>query len=271
MVEMRQPEERFAREHLEPATGVRSAVAQQATADAVRDPRGQSPQPRVPPLRAPARQHLQVVLRSRCREALEQRRDVGRVVLAVAVQRRDPRVPRVPDAGRDRRALAAASRVTDEPQRRDPVAQSRELGGRGVVAAVVDVDDLVGAEACERGDDLRHQRLDVLRLVADGDDDRQAAVVGNCRHAGALERPAGARAPTAIRRVCDTDLKPALTARERAATRSKAGSRTGRGTVRRRLRPDARSAGSPAGRRGRASRAAGVTPPRACSRGPSRR
>ena len=54
----------------------------------------------------------------------EQRRDVGRVVLAVAVQRRDPLRPRRPHPGDDRGTLAAAGPVPPHHQRR-PLAAAR--------------------------------------------------------------------------------------------------------------------------------------------------
>ena len=44
------------------------------------------------------------------------------------------------------------------------------LGGR-IRRAVVDIDDLIGEAAVERGRNLRDQRNDVLRFVPDGNDD----------------------------------------------------------------------------------------------------
>ena len=63
--------------------------------------------------------------------------------------------------------------MTDKAQARKGAGE-RVNGGGGVVArAVIDIDDLVIERAVERGADLRHQRRDVRRLVAHGNDDGQ--------------------------------------------------------------------------------------------------
>ena len=78
-------------------------------------------------------------LRPRRLERGEERRDLGRVVLAVGVERHDRRraaVERVPEAGPQRRALAG---VRDLAQ--DGRAGRLGAGGRVVGRAVVDDDD----------------------------------------------------------------------------------------------------------------------------------
>ncbi len=63
--------------------------------------------------------------------------------------------------------------MADESQGREGRGERRDLGGGAVGAAIIDVDDLVGGDAIQRGADLGDQRRDVLGFVLDGDDDRE--------------------------------------------------------------------------------------------------
>src|ERR671928_199144 len=65
-----------------------------------------------------------------------QGRNVGRVVLAVAVERRDPASARGLDATADRGALAIAARVADQTQQRQGGLQPANLDDGRIVAAV---------------------------------------------------------------------------------------------------------------------------------------
>ena len=64
-------------------------------------------------------------------------------------------------------------RVAQQSQPRGLGHQPHDLGGGGVGAAVIDIEDLIGAPPVEGGADLGDQRRDVLGLVAYGDDDGQ--------------------------------------------------------------------------------------------------
>src|SRR3546814_12147593 len=73
-----------------------------------------------------------------CSSDLEdQLRNVGRIVLAVAVQRRDPRRPRGLDAGMDGGALAGIADVADEDRKSVVSGKSVpvrvDLGGRRIL------------------------------------------------------------------------------------------------------------------------------------------
>ena len=64
-------------------------------------------------------------------------------------------------------------RVAQQSQPRGLGHQPHDLGGGGVGAAIIDIEDLIGAPPVEGGADLGDQRRDVLGLVAYGDDDGQ--------------------------------------------------------------------------------------------------
>ena len=102
-----------------------------------------------------------------------QQGNVGGIVLAVAVERRDPGAARRLDAGADRRALAVAGAMADQPQPGEAAGEAGDLGGGRVGAAVVDIDDLIVERAIQRGADLGDERRDILGLVAHGNDDRK--------------------------------------------------------------------------------------------------
>jgi hypothetical protein len=63
--------------------------------------------------------------------------------------------------------------MAHEAKLRHPGLQPPDLGGRRIVAAVIDIDDLVPGDGIERGGDLGDQRGDVAGLVLDRNDDRK--------------------------------------------------------------------------------------------------
>ncbi len=170
VVEIRQIEKQCARKQLQPAPGVRGIVAEKPAADPVGYPRRRTLRPAVPPNSAIAGDQKRPSRRRRAGE-LPQFRNVGWIVLAVAVERRDPGCPRRPDAGTNRRALPAALRMAQQPQLRRLWRQPQDLGGSRIGAAVVHVNDLIGAYPVERGLDFGDQRRDVRGLVSYGDND----------------------------------------------------------------------------------------------------
>src|SRR3546814_7219107 len=108
-------EEGVALVQLRPASGVGCVVAQHPRADRIGPLRGPALAARVLAVDAPAGEQLHV--RRRLRAPCEQLRDVGRVVLAVAVEGGDPRAARGLHATADRGALAALRGVAQHPQR----------------------------------------------------------------------------------------------------------------------------------------------------------
>ena len=109
-------------------------------------------------------------------EGCNQRRKVGRIVLAVAVERRHDRRACRGDAGAHRRRLAARLRVPDLPQPRMLRHQAAQFVGGGVLRAVIDINDLEGA-ALQGGGDLGDQRRDIAGLVAHRHDHGNCGIV----------------------------------------------------------------------------------------------
>src|SRR2546430_4080630 len=108
-------------------------------------------------------------------------------------------------AGGERRRLAEVASQAHEPHRAVGGDQSLHYIPRAVGAAVVDEDDLVVApERLERGGEARVERLEVLPLVEDRQDDRDA-LAGAGAHPRAsqriTQRSANARAGTPTARV----------------------------------------------------------------------
>jgi len=104
-------------------------------------------------------------------EAGEQLGDVGRIVLAVAVERGDPRRAGMSNAGADRGALPALLRVVQHAQLRHFALQRLERGERAVLRIIVDEDRLELDPAAQRGHDFPQQGADVVLLVEDRHDD----------------------------------------------------------------------------------------------------
>ena len=100
----------------------------------------------------PAAHHVEALV-----ELGHEARDVGGVVLQVAVRGHDDLAPRVVEAGRERRGLAEVAAQAHARARggRAPRARAMRLGG-AVARAVVDEEDLVGpAQGLEARRELR--------------------------------------------------------------------------------------------------------------------
>jgi hypothetical protein len=137
--------------------------------EAVRDLRRQAPREPWVAARRPPPVHDVHVVGERAQDA----RDVGRVVLAVAVDRDEDLAARVLDAGGERRRLAVVARQPDDPEARLLGREGRQQRRAPVGAAVVDDDDLRRpVEAVEDLPQLLDEGDDVLLLVVDRDDDR---------------------------------------------------------------------------------------------------
>ena len=97
--------------------------------------------------------------------------DVGRVVLPVSVECRDPgRICRL-DACADRRTLPVTSRVTQQPHLRRSSRGPQDLGGGRIVATVIYEDNLITDQTVERGANFADERGDIFSLVLYRDDD----------------------------------------------------------------------------------------------------
>ena len=106
-----------------------------------------------------------------------QRRNKGRIVLAVAVERHHDGRVRHRDAGAHRRRLAAGLRVPDLPQPRPLRHQAAQFLLGRIARAVIDIDDLEGAALQRRGD-LGDQWRDIAGFVAHRHDHGYSARIG---------------------------------------------------------------------------------------------
>jgi hypothetical protein len=102
--------------------------------------------------------------------------DVGRVVLAVAIEGRDPWRARRLDAAQDRHALAAAPAMSNRAQPLEIASKASEFRRSLVVAAVIHVDNFIipghprqdPGEIVMQPPNFRRQRRQIGRLVAHG-------------------------------------------------------------------------------------------------------
>ena len=139
--------------------------------DGVEDLRRDPPRERVAALRLPARDEVVALV-----ELREQARDLGRVVLQVAVDRHDDVARRLGEAGVERGRLAEVPAQADDADVVVRVVEPRERAEGAVGRAVVDEDGLPGAAvAVERGRELVVEQRDAALLVVHGDDDRDHA------------------------------------------------------------------------------------------------
>src|SRR5215472_853085 len=172
MVEIRQVQKEGTWKNLKSATCVRCVIRENPATDRIGDIRGQALGPPIPALLAAARDHQWRIRRSLARQT-PQCGDVGRIVLPVAVQRRNPGCPRRPNTRAKRGTLSTISRVAQQPHLRNFAGDSRNLGNSPIAAAVIDIEDLVFGQTVECGTDLADERPDVFRLVLYRNDDRQ--------------------------------------------------------------------------------------------------
>ena len=95
--------------------------------------------------RLPARDEVEALV-----ELREQARDLGRVVLQVAVDRDDDVAARLRESGRERGGLAEVPAQPDDPHVAVAGVQARQRGERAVGRAVVDEDGLPLARRADR-------------------------------------------------------------------------------------------------------------------------
>src|SRR5690348_9922800 len=102
---------------------------------------------------------------------MPQFRNIRGIVLAIAVERRNPDSVRRLDPGADRRALSVALGVTQQSQSRSVACKLQNLGYRPIFAAIVDKQNFIVNNTIERGADFLQKRSDVVRLVLHWNDD----------------------------------------------------------------------------------------------------
>jgi hypothetical protein len=97
-----------------------------------------------------------------------------RIVLQIAVERRDQAAPRVGEAGGERRRLAEVPAKADHPHPRVRCLEPGQRVERLIRAPIVHEEDLEGpAPGTERRGQLPVELPDVGRFVVDRDDDGQ--------------------------------------------------------------------------------------------------
>ena len=156
---------------LEPAVHVVEAHAGDLAGDGVEDLRGDAARDRIAPLGLPARDEVVALV-----ELREQPRDLGGVVLEVAVNCHDDVACGLGEAGVERRRLAEVAPQANDAHVVVRVVEPRQGAERAVGRAVVDEDGLPGAAvAVERGGQLVVEQRDAPLLVVHGDNDRDHA------------------------------------------------------------------------------------------------
>ena len=102
---------------------------------------------------------------------LQQGGDIGRIILAIAIERRDDRARCRLDARAQGGALSAAAPVIQNPEPGKISFEPGKPGQRVIGAAVVNIDDLVSVRPADGGFDFLDQRAQILVFVMDGHND----------------------------------------------------------------------------------------------------
>ena len=161
VIEEREVEKRGAVEYLQPAAGVGGLIPQEELAHRVGDSGGDDAPGRVVPFLPEPGYHAEVAVLAG-ENRLDHLRDVGRVVLAVAVHGGDQFAAGMPDSGSDRRALPVASGMLYHLQCRDRLLQPEQVLVGFVGARIVDHHDF----AIEPGfEDFADEGADVFGFV----------------------------------------------------------------------------------------------------------
>ena len=166
VVEVRQAKPGLARHQLEAAAGIGDAVVEYAAAHGIGDARLEFLPARVAPPLAKARNAEMPVRLFHCQRPCHECRNVGRVVLAVTVDRDEKTSGDVARCGPQGSALPGTARVAEQPRWRARLLAMPQEHGAGVVdAAIVDQHHLVGMMAGEGAMNLVDQMPDVAGLV----------------------------------------------------------------------------------------------------------
>ena len=156
---------------LEPAVHVVQPHAGDLAHDAVEDLRGDAPGERVPPLRLPPGHEVVALV-----ELREQPRDLGRVVLQVAVDRDHDLPGGLAEAGVECGRLAEVPAQANDPDVVVRVVEPRQRAEGAVGRAVVDEHGLPQPPVTREGRvELLVEQGDAALLVVHRDDDRDHA------------------------------------------------------------------------------------------------
>src|SRR5579875_2520292 len=165
VVEARQTQIGVAAAELEAAARVGRAVLEHGAAHPVGNPRGEALEPGVAATAADAGDHAQIG-RRRVLQALDEARDIGGIVLAVAVEHDEPFALGGVDGARQGHALTPIVAVAHDAQIDvAPLGRGQPLW-RAIGAGVVAIDDLEGgAQALHDGIELLDHRIDIVLFV----------------------------------------------------------------------------------------------------------
>src|SRR2546427_3947284 len=167
-IEQRQLARGVRAECLQGAPGIADRLPVQPVAHAVGDPALEALPARVPAVHPIAHDRRSTAPL----ELVQQRRNVGRIVLQVGVERHGPAAARGSEPGGERRGLAGVRREGDDVQLRVVSLQRLEHVERTVGRPVVHGHDLV-APSGERPRDLLDEHGEAVALVVHGDDERE--------------------------------------------------------------------------------------------------
>src|SRR5579863_743228 len=162
-VEIWQRQEQVAAKRLEPTSGIARAILQHGRAHPVGNTRLHALEPAR--LAADALPGDQPEPGAAAFERIDEYREKGRVVLAIAIERRDNRPARVLYAGANGGGLSARRDMADLPQIRPFGRQRQQVRRRCIGGTVIDVDDLEAAARQGRFN-FRDKRPDIAGLVA---------------------------------------------------------------------------------------------------------
>ena len=131
---------------LQPAVHVVQPQSRHVADDPVEELRGDAPRERIATLLLPARHEVESLV-----ELREQPRNLGRIVLLVAVDRHDRRPGRLREAGGERCGLAEVPAQPDDAHVAGTCVQPCQRRERPIRRAVVDEDGLPFFDRIERG------------------------------------------------------------------------------------------------------------------------
>ena len=194
----------LAAEGLQPTVVVMQPQPGDPADEQVEDPRGECLVPGIEPRRLPAVDEPRALPLV---EQVEHPRDFGGIILAVAVEHGHVATAASLKPGHQRRRLAEPASVLNPLHAIVGRGRRDDLGPRAVGRPVIDHEGLPGKpRTVERVADLRHQRGDVPRLVADRNDEGHVGrshgrldVVGGGREAARIPR-CGAKRPSRVSR-----------------------------------------------------------------------
>src|SRR5690606_37232291 len=166
--------ESAAADQFETATCVRGVIAQAETPNSVRNARLQPFEPAVIAAGASPADNAKGGVRVRCGDHVPDTARVGRIVLAVAIEKLYPFAARASQAREQRGGFASAFDVRQHDHAVRRCTGGRKFGSRCVAGTIVDADDLV-VDALERRMHFIEQGRDIPSLIVEWDEDAEGA------------------------------------------------------------------------------------------------